>query len=180
VIKINLFFILILFNFSFAQEKTTLYGLVSSEKVGLSKVSIAITNTSYTSQTDSLGNYKIQNIPPGSYKIRVTASGYEAIRKTIVIQNAEKTKMDFELSSTENQLNEIVVSGTLKAVKRLESAVPVEVYSPIFFKKNPTASIYEALQNVNGVRPQLNCGVCNTGDIHINGLEGPYTLVLID
>ena len=88
--------------------------------------------------------------------------------------------MDFELSNTENQLNEVVVSGTLKAVKRLESSVPVEVYSPIFFKKNPTASIYEALQNVNGVRPQLNCGVCNTGDIHINGLEGPYTLVLID
>src|SRR5690606_27200340 len=25
-----------------------------------------------------------------------------------------------------------------------------------------------------------NCNVCNTGDIHINGLEGPYTLVLID
>jgi outer membrane receptor for ferrienterochelin and colicins len=33
---------------------------------------------------------------------------------------------------------------------------------------------------VNGVRPQLNCNVCNTGDIHINGLEGPYTMVLID
>lgn len=30
------------------------------------------------------------------------------------------------------------------------------------------------------MRPQLNCNVCNTGDIHINGLEGPYTLVLID
>ncbi len=80
----------------------------------------------------------------------------------------------------QNELNEVVVSGTLKAVKRLESAVPVEVYSPVFFKKNPTASIYEALQNVNGVRPQLNCGVCNTGDIHINGLEGPYTSVMID
>ena len=26
----------------------------------------------------------------------------------------------------------------------------------------------------------MNCGVCNTGDIHINGLEGPYTLVMID
>ena len=33
---------------------------------------------------------------------------------------------------------------------------------------------------MNGVRPQLNCNVCNTGDIHINGLEGPYTFVLID
>jgi outer membrane receptor for ferrienterochelin and colicins len=62
----------------------------------------------------------------------------------------------------------------------MESPVPVEVYKPVFFPENPTANIFEALQNVNGVRPQLNCNVCNTGDIHINGLEGPYTLVLID
>ena len=41
-------------------------------------------------------------------------------------------------------------------------------------------SIFEALQNVNGVRPQLNCNICNTGDIHINGLEGPYTMITID
>ena len=91
-----------------------------------------------------------------------------------------KAKDSLIKKNDQNELNEVVVSGTLKAVKRLESAVPVEVYSPVFFKKNPTASIYEALQNVNGVRPQLNCGVCNTGDIHINGLEGPYTSVMID
>jgi len=93
---------------------------------------------------------------------------------------SKKEKDSIIKKNIENELNEVVVSGTLKAVKRLESAVPVEVYSPVFFKKNPTASIYEALQNVNGVRPQLNCGVCNTGDIHINGLEGPYTSVMID
>jgi outer membrane receptor for ferrienterochelin and colicins len=92
----------------------------------------------------------------------------------------ELKKANDTIKKNENELNEVVVSGTLKAVKRLESAVPVEVYSPVFFKKNPTASIYEALQNVNGVRPQLNCGICNTGDIHINGLEGPYTSVMID
>jgi len=96
----------------------------------------------------------------------------------ITVSKTEKDSL--AKKNIENELNEVVVSGTLKAVKRLESAVPVEVYSPIFFKKNPTASIYEALQNVNGVRPQLNCGVCNTGDIHINGLEGPYTSVMID
>jgi len=77
-------------------------------------------------------------------------------------------------------MDEIVITGTLKAVSRLDSSVPVEVYSPAFFKKNPTPNIFESLQNVNGVRPQINCNVCNTGDIHINGLEGPYTLVLID
>lgn len=94
------------------------------------------------------------------------------------IPNIEKDSL--AKKDQHSELNEVVVSGTLKAIKRLESAVPVEVYSPVFFKKNPTPSIYEALQNVNGVRPQLNCGVCNTGDIHINGLEGPYTSVMID
>ena len=74
----------------------------------------------------------------------------------------------------------MIITGTLKAVSRLESPVPVEVYSTTFLKKTPTPSVFEALNNVNGVRPQLNCNVCNTGDIHINGLEGPYTLVMID
>lgn len=79
-----------------------------------------------------------------------------------------------------NVLNDVVVTGTLKAVSRLETPVPVEIYTSAFLKKNPTPNVFEALQNVNGVRPQLNCNICNTGDIHINGLEGPYTMVTID
>lgn len=77
-------------------------------------------------------------------------------------------------------LDDVVVTGTMKAVQKTASPVPVEVYTPQFFKRNPTPTIFDALQQVNGVRPQLNCNVCNTGDIHINGLEGPYTMVLID
>ncbi len=61
----------------------------------------------------------------------------------------------------------MVVSGTLKAVKRLESAVPVEVYSPLFFKKNPTPSIYEALQNVKRSKTTTQLWRLQHGDIHI-------------
>jgi outer membrane receptor for ferrienterochelin and colicins len=77
-------------------------------------------------------------------------------------------------------MDAIVVSGTMRPVRKLESPVAVEVYSGLFLRKNPVPSIFEALQMVNGVRPQLNCNVCNTGDIHINGLDGPYTMVTID
>ena len=83
------------------------------------------------------------------------------------------------LKKTKN-IEEVVISGTMKAVNRLESTVPVEVYSESFLKKNPTPNLFEALQNINGVRPKLNCSVCNTGDIRINGLDGPNTMVLID
>ncbi|GAB4091416.1 TonB-dependent receptor plug domain-containing protein [Flaviaesturariibacter terrae] len=80
----------------------------------------------------------------------------------------------------QSSLDEVVVSGTMKPVRRLESPVAVEVYTAQFFRKNPAPSLFESLQGVNGVRPQINCSVCNTGDIHINGLEGPYTMVTID
>lgn len=95
------------------------------------------------------------------------------------IAQSEETgrKGDAEKKS---DLNEVVISGTLKEVIKLDSPVPVEVYTSSFFNANPTPSIFEALQNINGVRPHLNCNICNTGDIHINGLEGPYTMILID
>ncbi|WP_426483489.1 TonB-dependent receptor [Flavobacterium sp. 2] len=144
------------------------------------EINISLLNTNFKAQTDSIGFYKLENVPKGNYKIHVTSTGFKPITQKISVLENQNLNLDFELNEDQNELNEVVVSGTLKPVKRLESAVPVEVYSPVFFKKNPTPSIYDALQNVNGVRPQLNCGVCNTGDIHINGLEGPYTLILID
>jgi outer membrane receptor for ferrienterochelin and colicins len=173
-----LFLILLLFSAKGIHSQT-ISGKVNRDN-DTQLIKITLLNTAFKTEADSTGNYKLENIPQGNYKIQVTSTGFKPITQRISVVENQNLNLDFELKDNENELNEVVVSGTLKAVKRLESAVPVEVYSPVFFKKNPTPSIYEALQNINGVRPQLNCGVCNTGDIHINGLEGPYTLVLID
>jgi outer membrane receptor for ferrienterochelin and colicins len=177
-----LFSILITFalQLTYSQENIAVKGTVMHKSTPIENAAVEIISANLNTQTDNKGNYSFQNIPNGNYKILVTAVGYKTQRKNLAIQSSAPMQLDFELQTDDNELNEVVVSGTLKAVKRLESAVPVEVYTPVFFKKNPTPSIYEALQNVNGVRPQLNCGVCNTGDIHINGLEGPYTSVMID
>jgi outer membrane receptor for ferrienterochelin and colicins len=74
----------------------------------------------------------------------------------------------------------VVITGTIKPISKSKSPVNVEIYSQKFFRKTRLRSIFEAIAMVNGVKPQLNCSVCNTGDIHINGLEGPYTMILID
>jgi len=155
-------------------------GKIISEETALPLVSIRIEGTQMATRTDSMGNYTFVKVPSGTYKIQASAVGFRKMIKTIVLKNGEISVLNFDLSNLQNDLNEVVVTGTLKEVNRLESPVPVEVYTPGYFKKNPTPSIFEALQNVNGVRPQLNCNICNTGDIHINGLEGPYTMILID
>ncbi|MEH6760835.1 MAG: TonB-dependent receptor [Maribacter arcticus] len=167
------------FSSTYAQE-VTLSGSVTSENSPAPFVNIYLKNTELGTSSNENGWYELKNIPPGKYTLIASTIGYIPFSQLIVVKKGQEQFIEIDLKPSIESLEEMVVTGTLKPVSRLESPVPVEVYKPTFFKKNPTASIFEALQNVNGVRPQINCNVCNTGDIHINGLEGPYTLVLID
>jgi len=153
-------------------------GKTSSNNSPLPYANIYLKGTQKGTVSNDDGFFKIANIETGTYTIIASFTGYKTQKKTITISK-DDININFDLQESE-LLDEVVVTGTLKAVSRLDSPVPVEVYSPTFLKKNPTPNIFEALQNVNGIRPQINCNVCNTGDIKINGLEGPYTLVLID
>ncbi|WP_423996890.1 TonB-dependent receptor [Maribacter sp. IgM3_T14_3] len=180
MIKI-IFFVCSILSFGIiSAQNSTISGSVSSNDGSAAYVNIYLKGTEIGTASDENGQYILKNIPPGKYTLIASTIGFEKHYKTITIAEGEDQIVSINLSPSTEFLDEMVVTGTLKPVSRLESPVPVEVYKPTFFKKNPTASIFEALQNVNGVRPQINCNVCNTGDIHINGLEGPYTLVLID
>ncbi len=163
---------------SYAQTSFSISGSIGSEGESLPFASVYLENTRTGTTTNTDGFYTLNNISPGNYTLVASFTGHTTVKKNILIEDKNIT-VNFTLESGES-LDEVVITGTLKAVSRLESPVPVEIYTSAFFKKNPTSNIFEALQNVNGVRPQLNCNICNTGDIHINGLEGPYTLVLID
>lgn len=175
---LTLFFIC--FTFFISAQQGLIKGIVIADNKPIHKVSVVLIGTSYSTITDSLGQFTFEDIPNASYKIRVLSLDHHKNEKTITLKNNDTLHITLELFSNAKELEQVVISGTMKEITRSESPVPVEVYSQNYFKKNPTANIYEALQNVNGVRPQLNCAVCNTGDIHINGLEGPYTMVLLD
>ena len=171
--------ILCLFLSSYAHaQNNTLSGKISSDGEDLPYVNIYFKNNKLGTASDKHGFYNIKNIPNGTYTVIISSVGYKTKSINISFKNTQIIR-DFSLES-DNSLEEVVISGTLRPVSKSNSPVPVDVYSETFFRKNPTPSIFESLQNVNGVRPQLNCNICNTGDIHINGLEGPYAFILID
>ncbi|MBC6992611.1 TonB-dependent receptor [Neolewinella lacunae] len=162
-------------------QNASLGGLVldeNGEALPFATVGMQPGNHAVTADTD--GRYRLDQLPAGRYTLRATSLGFSPLATTISLAEGEAKTLDIRLESTAAALEEVVVSATMKEVSKANSPVPVEVYNAQFFRANPTPSIFESLQNVNGVRPQLNCNVCNTGDIHINGLEGPYTMVLID
>lgn len=143
----------------------------------LAYASVMILPSAHGSITDGQGNFSLP-LMDGARSLVVSFMGYQT--DTIHV-NPRQHRYTVMLRPDVNALKEVIVtSGTMKEVSKMNSAIPVEVYSPALFRKNPTPSIFESLSMVNGVQPQLNCNVCNTGDIHINGMEGPYTMVLLD
>jgi len=175
-----LFIISIIVCLSVNAQQAQLHGKVFAENRQPLSASILLTELKLGAVTDSFGNYHFRNISPGTYLLQASSVGYETFKKKITIPAGRHQEMDIQLISTTSSMNEVVVTGTMKAMSRAESPIPVEVFTPKYFQKNPTSCLFESVGMINGVRPQLNCNVCNTGDIHINGMEGPYTMVLID
>ena len=160
-------------------QTNSISGKITSKGEALPFANVYLANTKLGTSSNEDGFFELKNIPNGDYTLVSSSVGFNLKTLKIRLTGNEKLVKNFNLNENYS-LEEIVVSGTLRPISKSNSPVSVEVYSTTFFKKNPTPSIFESLQNVNGVRPQLNCNVCNTGDIHINGLEGPYTFVLID
>ncbi len=181
--SITLLFVSLVSLEAVAQQQGTITGKVTSQEgQALEFVNVGISGSTIGSVTDQSGVFRIDQVPIGKVTLVASIIGFEPTKREVdLTAGSLSADINFVLKESAQSLDEVVVvSGTMKEVSKLESPVPVEVYSAKFFKANPTPSVFESLQNVNGVRPQLNCNVCNTGDIHINGLEGPYTMVLID
>jgi len=163
-----------------AQSGSIVGSVVGEDGEGIPMATIAIEATKGGVLADVEGKFKITGLDAGTYSLKVSALGYESKEAKVLLEDGQSTYVYVQVAASAATLDQVVVTGTMKAVSRANSPVPVEVYTAEFFRANPAPSVFESLQNVNGVRPQLNCAVCNTGDIHINGLEGPYTMVLID
>lgn len=180
-LKLYVFLFAMAFSGIAAAQTGSVSGNVTTDGQPVPYATVVVSGTSIGAVTSESGSFKIESVPFGEYTLTVSAVGFQSASKKIVLAVGHTTAvLNFVLHESAAQLEEVVISGTMKEVSKLESPVPVEVYTPVFFKANPAPSLFESLQNINGVRPQLNCNVCNTGDIHINGLEGPYTMILID
>ena len=125
------------------------------------------------------GYYRLDNIIEGTYEVVVSVLGYRKFREELTISPG-LNRFDASLIPSSVQLEQVIVTASMKESFLHASPVKVEVYLQKFLQKVASANVMEVIDNINGVQNQINCGVCGTNDIHINGMEGPYTLVLID
>ena len=166
--KILLFYLVVFsctLNFTFAGTTGKITGKVTDSKTGegLPFVNILIEGTNLGAATDIDGNYVILNIPPGKYNVKAQYIGYQPVVVENVTVNIDlTTTVDFELSESAVELEEVVVQGVQDVVKK-DVTSSQSLISSDQIAALPVAEFDDVLQLQAGVTRDAD------GGFHIRG-----------
>lgn len=162
-----------------AQAQGMVAGSVTAAGEPVPFASVGVRGTTYGTAANLDGQYRLR-LPTGTYTLVASAVGHRTAEAEVTVHGGATTTVDFALEEVVLESDGITVTGTLVETFVAESPVKVNVISPHYLEKIPTANVMEVLENVNGLYQQVDCAVCGTNNIRINGMDGPYTAVLID
>lgn len=93
----------------------------------------------------------------------------------------EKDSMDYtNFDKSLFELDELVVSANRNEVSRKSAPVVVNVMNTKLFEMVNSTDLAKSLPYQSGLRVENNCQNCGFPQVRINGLEGPYSQVLIN
>ncbi len=155
-------------------------GKVRAGTEPLPYATVAIVNSPYGTITASEGIYEIHGVPPGLYTLEARMAGYHAQRVKIEIVDGQSTPINFDLREDILQLSQVVVTGTRSAIPAYRSPVIVNTISNRTFEATQSLTLSEGLRFTPGLRLENNCQNCGFTQLRMNGLEGPYSQILIN
>jgi len=182
--RIFLSFILILsFTALPAQKQKTdanIVGHVTSLGEHLHYATISVKGTTIGTFTDETGHFQLTNMPSGEMTVVASCVGYKPAEKTLVISPNQTIELKFELEEDLLNLEEIVVSVDRSEQKRTEAPVIVNTISPRMMVSTNSVTLSEVLNFSPGLRIENNCQNCGFTQVRMNGMEGPYSQILIN
>ena len=164
-------------------QLTNVNGVVKSESGSLGYASVSLLNSENGVIADGNGYFEIEIDLSKDNNLLISYIGHVSKKILLTNKNLNFNNLIVYLEEDINGLNEIVVTGTLKDEYVTESPVKVNVITAKkinSFLPSAGTNITKIVQLINGAQEVIACGVCYTNSISINGLEGPYTSVLMD
>ncbi len=168
----------------FTQNKTdaNINGHVinKSSKEHIPYINVSIKGTTIGIATDATGHYFLRNLPVGKFSIVVSGVGYKSEEKEITLVLGKTIEVNFEMEEDQIQLESVVVSANRNEVNRKEAPTIVNIISPKLFENTNSVCLAQGLNFQPGLRVEANCQNCGFQQVRINGLDGPYSQILID
>ena len=142
--------------------------------------SILIVETGEGTMSNENGQFEFRKLPPGKYTLRVSMVGYATSTKEVVVHKDYVSVIHFKLKVEGIAIDEVVVSANRNEISRKDAPVVVSVASMKLFETINSPDLAKSLNYVTGLRVENNCQNCGFPQVRINGLEGPYSQVLIN
>ena len=161
-----------------ARAQPMLSGRVSAAGRPLAGATVVVEGGRLRAQTDSAGRFRIQVGARQSVSLLTRAIGHTPDRRVVALPASDTLLIT--LTPSASILNTVVTTATMQERYLSDSPVKVELVTPAFLQRNVSANLMDNISFLPGLVQQVDCGVCFTNSIRINGMEGPYTAVLID
>jgi iron complex outermembrane receptor protein len=135
------------------RETGTLTGLVVDAETNqpIFGVNVIILNTFLGSATDHEGKFTIKNIPPGKYKLRLSAIGYETKLLDLTINPGEEIDLKISLKPTAYAVEPVLVTATRREQRLSEVPVSSTVVESDIISTRNNLQIDDVLRYVPGV-----------------------------
>jgi len=141
---------------------------------------IVLKGTTIGTVADGTGHFQLLNLPVGTYTAVASAIGYTSQEKTFSAERNKTQELKFVLTEDVLGLDEVVITGDRNAQVRTEAPVIVSTISPELFATTQSVTISEGLNFCPGLRTENNCANCGFTQVRMNGMEGPYSQILIN
>lgn len=162
------------------QSDANLVGHVVSEGEHVPFVSVSVAGTTIGTSTDETGHYRLLNLPEGKLVIKVRSVGFQPQEKEVTVTSGQTIELNFDLQKDVLGLDEVVVTGDRNEKNRRESSVIVNTITPKLFLSTNSITLSEGLNFSPGVRMENDCQNCGFNQVRMNGMEGPYSQILIN
>ena len=141
---------------------------------------ISLKGTTIGTTTDATGHYFIKNLPTGKFTITASGIGYKTVVIEVNLKSSITVEVNFEIEEDVIQLDAVVVSANRNEVNRKEAASIVNILNTKLFENTNSVCLAQGLNFQPGLRVETNCQNCGFQQVRINGLDGPYSQILID
>lgn len=160
-------------------DAEAVWGTVSSDGEWIANARVVVEELGHEVLANDRGRFHLR-LPRGRWDLRIEALGFASVTRAVEVRGAGTPAIRIELEARALTLDPIVVTGTMRETRVSESPVKIDVVTQAFLQRNVSDNLTTSISHVNGLYNQVDCGVCYTNSIRINGMEGPYTAVLID
>ncbi len=164
------------------QSDANVYGHVLDKDSGehLPFVHIIIKGTNIGVATDETGHYMIVDVPEGKRIVMAQSVGYKSQEKEVIFKKGVSLEVNFELKQDYINVEGVVVTADRNKKNRKEATNIVNVLGAKMLAKTQSINLAEGLNFQPGLRVETDCQNCGFTQLRMNGLEGPYTQILID